>query len=344
MKKEKVRVFNANKNFKSNEAVKYFDKNGFIILRGLYKNTDVEELSKKFLDIFRKPAAGGCFGYSKKDHYRKYIFPPLVVEKKVCEMILNKKLISLVEAYIECEPVMCELHIKRDDPVPNVYFPLHLDMHAGWNQGEVNNFKLNKKTPLSKNSMKYKLGVGCLIYIDDVSKDCGNFMYSKGSHKNLYMKGGKFSDYNVPERKKILENIVHLDGLRGDVILFDDRGWHGPNQPSKKPRMVIEIDFTNTKIFGRWQKHDLQVPISYMSFLTEKQLRLLGKGAHVLYTTNSMKDNYKILGFNKSPLYNFVSLLIKNGFVIQYYKDLIKHYVAKIFNRSYEGRFKKYQS
>ena len=201
------KVFDVRKNYKVTEALKYFDINGFVILRGLYEKPLLAQLYDRLEDTFSRPSAGGCFGYAKKDHYRKYIFPPLNAEKSVCSMILNDKLINLVEKYMECEPVISELHIKKDEPTPNIYFPLHLDLHSGWNQGEHNHKKLNNNTPLSKENMKHKLGVGALIYMHDVTTDSGNFMFSKGSHKKLHLKGGKISSYSINEQKEIM-NIL----------------------------------------------------------------------------------------------------------------------------------------
>ncbi|OUX17156.1 MAG: hypothetical protein CBE11_00255 [Rickettsiales bacterium TMED251] len=335
MIKNKAKIFSFNEKFNYSKANDYFEENGFLLLRGLTNKDSVKNLSLRVENIFTLPSAGGAFGFSKKDHYRKYIYPPLAMGKPVYEIVLNKKLIKVVENYIGSEPIISELHIKKDDPVPNVYFPLHVDIYPGWTQGEDNNINLNNKTPVKPKYMKNKLGVGCLIYLDDCGLDRGNFMFSKGTQKNIYLKGGKLEDYSDKEKKDILDNIVHLNGKAGDVVLFDDRGWHGPNQPAKKSRSVIEVDFTNAKFFGRWQKVDLQVPISSMEYLDQKQIRVLGKGAKALYNSNTLNyKQYKVQGFNRSPFYKLVVMLINNGFIIQYVKDLIKHYFAKILRRN----------
>ena len=84
--------------------------------------------------------------------------------------------------------------------------------------------------------------------------DGGNFMFSKGTQKNIYLKGGKLEDYTKKEQEDIFANIVASRWKSRGIVLFDDRGWHGPNQPAKKSRSVVEVDFTNAKFFGLWQR------------------------------------------------------------------------------------------
>ena len=185
MNKNKAKVFSFKDNFNYIKANAYFEENGFLIVRGLSNIESIKNLAKRVENIFTLPAAGGAFGFSKKDHYRKYIYPPLSMGKDVYENVLNKKLIKIVENYIGSEPIISELHIKKDDPVPNVYFPLHVDIYPGWDQGEHNHINLNNKTPVKPEDMINKLGVGCLIYLEDCGLDGGNFMFSKGTQKNI---------------------------------------------------------------------------------------------------------------------------------------------------------------
>ncbi len=92
-------------------------------------------------------------------------------------------MIKIIESYFRSEPIIAELHIKHDDPMPYIYFPPHLDLFPGWKKS--NSFK-----EIRKEDMKKRLGVGCLVYLTDCDLDSGNFMYSKGSHKKLFLKGG----------------------------------------------------------------------------------------------------------------------------------------------------------
>ena len=71
----------------------------------------------------------------------------------------------------------------------HIYFPPHLDLFPGWKKS--NSFK-----EIRKKDMKKRLGVGCLVYLTDCDLDSGNFMYSKGSHKKLFLKGGTLKNYN----------------------------------------------------------------------------------------------------------------------------------------------------
>ena len=51
--------------------------------------------------------------------------------------------------------------------------------------------------------------------------------------------GQKLKPYPKELKNKILENMYKCKGLAGDLVLFDDRGFHGPDQPSLKDRKVI---------------------------------------------------------------------------------------------------------
>ena len=176
--------------------------------------------------------------------------------------------------------------------------------------------------------MKNRLGVGCIIYLSECDKESGNFMYAKNTHKEIFMKGGALAKYEAYEKKNILDKMVHLPGKTGDIIIFDDRGWHGPNQPSKNHRTVLELDFTNSKHLGRWQATDIQLPISLLNILNEKQLRILGKGSKQLYN----QYQYKILRFYNNPFFNFQSWIVNNSFILDHYKNLILYYTKKFKN------------
>ena len=303
-------IFNLKKKRpKYNEIVQSLDKNGFAKIENLFSYDCIEKLALEVDKGLENPAICGSFGYSKKDHFRKYIYPPMMLGTPLKEVILNKFLIEIVENYFNCEPIIAELHIKHDQPKSYVYFPIHLDLFPGW--------KKSNTFPLIKiEDMKKRLGLGCLVYLTDCDIESGNFMYAKGTHKNIFLKGGAIKNYSKEEINTIKSKLINLDGKKGDFILFDDRGWHGPNQPSKKNRTVIELDFTNPSCFGRWQASDLQIPISMLDNLKEKDLRILGKNSKAVFN----KYNYKISTFNKNPLFNIQKWLINKSFILDHYK------------------------
>ena len=178
--------------------------------------------------------------------------------------------------------------------------------------------------------MKKRLGLGCIIYLKDCDTASGNFMYALGSHKSIFLKGGAIKNYSKKEKDNIYSQMVNLDGKKGDIIIFDDRGWHGPNQPAKKNRTVVELDFTNPSYLGRWQAIDLQLPISMLTDLEEKELRILGKNSKILYD----KYNYKISTFNRNPLFKIQEWLIKYAYITEHYKKIIKLLYSKMFKKT----------
>ena len=46
---------------------------------------------------------------------------------------------------------------------------------------------------------------------------------------------------------------MRCDGQAGDLVLFDDRGFHGPDQPTNADRTVILLDYYRVDTLGRVQ-------------------------------------------------------------------------------------------
>lgn len=307
--------FNLSEKSSNTESyLKSLRDNGFVHLSGFFDGDHVDLLAERVLDGFTRPAIGGSFGYGKKDHFRRYLYPPLTLGKPVLNLVLNENLLNLVEQYMEGEPLIAELHIKRDNPLPYIHFPPHLDIFPGWQ-------KVKSNKPVDHQDMKKKLGVGAIVYLEDCDSESSNFMYARGTHEKCYDKGGRFLDYEKGERKEILDSMVHLPGKKGDIVIFDDRGWHGPNQPNKKRRTVLEFDFTNSTHLGRWQAIGLQMPVSDVSGLSERQLRVLGKDATPLFDPYG----YKIASFNRNPYYKFIGCLVDFAYWFQHLKYRVKH-------------------
>ena len=63
----------------------------------------------------------------------------------------------------------------------------------------------------------------------------------------------------------------------------------------QKKRTVVELDFTNPAFMGRWQAIDLQIPLSMLDILSEKDIRILGKNSKPVFN----QYNYKINTFIK---------------------------------------------
>ena len=107
----------------------------------------------------------------------------------------------------------------------------------------------------------------------------GAFCYALGTHEFMAPLGPNLSAYPEPQQSEIREKIVRIEGRAGDVILFDDRGFHGPDQPCKSR-------FGDAR--GLLPGGHVRIPTSHsnsgltsdLGGLTEKQLRCLVSVRH----------------------------------------------------------------
>src|SRR5690606_22934788 len=80
-------------------------------------------------------------------------------------------------------------------------------------------------------------------------------------------------------RKQIADQMRRFDGKKGDVVLFDHRGFHGPEQPCSVSRTVLLGGFHKTKAFGDVVNTPFPVYPHCLTGLDERQLYALGLGA-----------------------------------------------------------------
>ena len=83
---------------------------------------------------------------------------------------------------------------------------------------------------LSKTDLNSVLGIGGILYLHNTNS--GAFFYSLGSHKLKSSYGQKLNAYPNSIKDEI-KNNVEVCSSKGDLVLFDDRGFHGPALPSK---------------------------------------------------------------------------------------------------------------
>ena len=116
-------TFNYKNNKSSNAVINSLETNGFAKIINLFPENCIHELINNVDEGFEKtPSICGSFGYTMKDHFRRYIYPPLMMGSPLKEVILNKFLIKIIENYFKSEPVITELHIKHDEPTHYIYF------------------------------------------------------------------------------------------------------------------------------------------------------------------------------------------------------------------------------
>ena len=147
-----------------------------------------------------------------------------------------------------------------------------------------------------------------MLYLHDTT--AGAFKYSIGSHKLYSRYGQHLKNYPKEIINEINSNIQLCKGKKGDLILFDDRGFHGPDQPSKKDRRVLLLDYYRNNTFGSVVVTSHTMKITDISFLDKKQLRVLG-----LYATEMVKrEEYVSTRFKKNLFYSFITWMIENAY------------------------------
>ena len=110
---------------------------------------------------------------------------------------------------------------------------------------------------LTEESLRDPVGVGGAIYLHDTSD--GAFTYCEGTHDYTAVDGPNLSDYPSDIRQRILERRVRCDGQKGDLVIFDDRGFHGPDQPTDADRVVILLDYYRVETHGFTQVSPMPV-------------------------------------------------------------------------------------
>lgn len=284
---------------------------GFVVLRNMFPAASLDHTVEAAAEFAHAPAIAGVPGYSKVDHPKK-LFNPLLLGGKVIDILLNEEVIALIESYMDSECILVETNVKVDEAVDYTYFPLHADFSVGWRKSAKSAFSLTAE------QLDEPVGVGGAVYLHDTTE--GAFCYCEGSHKLKAPRGPNLDDYPADERQEIASRRVRVDGRRGDLVLFDDRGFHGPDQPSRARRTVILLDYYRVETFGRVQVSPMPVWSSDIGRLSPTQLRVLGAGAD--YMVSPM--DYTGTRFKNNPLYPLVAKIIENAYLWQHFKQRLK--------------------
>ena len=165
------------------------------------------------------------------------------------------------------------------------------------------------------------MGIGGILYLHDTSQ--GAFSYSIGSHKLKSPYGQKLNSYPNSMKEDIQNKVEVCSGIKGDLVLFDDRGFHGPSLPSRKDRSVILMDFYNSNILGQKIVTPYQIWSSNIGLLNKKQMRVLGCNAV------SMVDVQKSVRtrFQNNSLYNVTCFIINKAYLFDNLKAKIKKFI-----------------
>lgn len=286
------------KNWK-NLALNELKDKGLCVLRGLESEETLNLINRKVSSVLENPSILGSVGYYQKDPF-KILYDGFLLGKEVINLISNKYLINIIEEYIDDEIILNEIFLKYDLGTDLVYFPYH--RHTGTDiEGAVDK----------------PFGCGSMVYLHDT--DAGAFCYSIYSHKYPIHKNAESLISKHNDKKKLEENLHKVVGKKGDLVIFDERGFHGPEQPTKSSRKVLLFGYQSKKSTLNRSRTGIPVIISDLKDLSQKQLSSIGFGG----STRKEYNEYHIRkSVEKTRVYKLSSFLIKK--IFYYEKSFIQ--------------------
>ena len=298
------------------EAVEAIADQGFCVLSNLLDGDSIAALQKASAQVLARPAIAGVPGYAKVDHPKK-LANPFELGRAAIDLLAHESVIEISDRLVEGTTVLAEANLKFDAGVGYVYFGMHCDFEVGWRKGPEHDFSLTAEQ-LSK-----PLGIGLAYYVDDV--EAGAFTYCSGTHRLQAPHGIDLDNYPEDMRRLVLDRAVVCNGRAGDVVMFDDRGFHGPAQPADKDRLVILGDYYDIAVFGYNQVSPLQLRSCDLQNLSATQTRALGFGAgHWIES-----DQYMRARFRKRRLYQLLSRILENAYVLDHSRRMLSDFIRR---------------
>ena len=240
------------------KALESLKKEGVIVLRNLLESKTIDKINFSSNKILLKPNILGTVGYYQIDPFKK-VYDAFLLGEEVINAIVNEKIINLIETYTGDKILIGGAYLKHDMGANEVYFPYH--RHTG---ADLTN---RKNRPY---------GCGIVLYVHDTEE--GAFCYSVGSHKLSLEENDVAEMDKHPNLEELKNNLRRINGKAGDIVIFDENGFHGPEQPTKKPRTVILGSYQLAKYTNNKTRHAFPVVMSDLKNLTNTQLRCMGLG------------------------------------------------------------------
>lgn len=267
--------------FSRESLIECVERRGFALVRNALPNRALDIFCRRARELMEVPSVAGAPGYHILDYARRTVNPCTLIGGCVLELLLEERMIDLVESILRGECVIGEASLKRTRGVAYEYLPLHRDVFVGWG---------TDARRLSADQLLSPVAIGCLVYLHDTADGAlcyvdGSHEYQAGERGRLHTdQGGGLDSLPKEERERLLRRKVRIEGSRGDVVVFDLRGFHGPDQPCTKRRTALIVHYYAIQGVGFRQLTPLPVWTSDLAALSEKQLRVLGVGASYMHS------------------------------------------------------------
>ena len=288
------------------KALESLKKEGVIVLRNLLESKTIDKINFSSNKILLKPNILGTVGYYQIDPFKK-VYDAFLLGEEVINAIVNEKIINLIETYTGDKILIGGAYLKHDMGANEVYFPYH--RHTG---ADLTN---RKNRPY---------GCGIVLYVHDTEE--GAFCYSLGSHKLSLEENDVAEMDKHPNLEELKNNLKRINGKAGDIIIFDENGFHGPEQPTKKSRTVILGSYQLAKYTNNKTRHAFPVVMSDLKNLTNTQLRCMGLGTG----TNLSYENVNYRKFDDRKDYKKIKKVIENKMFLSLIAHKIKNKIKSI--------------
>lgn len=284
------------------KSLDFLIENGYVIIRNLVNKKIIDRIYKNALKVLSSPNVLGSVGYYQKDPFKK-LYDGFLLGHDVIKLVASNFILNLIERYVKGNILINEIFLKNDLGFDEVYFPYH--RHTG--------------IDVENSHIKRPWGCGLMVYLHDT--DEGAFCYSKGSHKlDIHENTSLISQHKNSEDLK--KKLLRISGKSGDVIIFDETGFHGPEQPTSKERIALLSGYQLFEATNGKTRTQIPVLLSDLRDLTDRQLKCLGLGSK--YRTPF--ENYHLRsGFPqiKKRLSKKINLEIKNFIFFKKIKKFI---------------------
>ena len=157
-------------------------------------------------------------------------------------------------------------------------------------------------------------------------------MYSPTTHLLKFPHGGNPYLYPKDLKEEIFSKKVRMTGKAGDVLIFDDAGFHGPENPSKADRTTIMFAYLRKRDFGGKIRNPAPIIPTALINMAPEQLNLLGIGQKA---RNNYED-FHLRKYDESFTYKILKNIFTISFKISLFIFKIKYKFKKILGKTYE--------